>query len=57
MNVSACNLNNDLMVAAWAFRWKMSFNPDPSKQVQQVIYSQKYVKKFHPLIKFNDLPI
>ena len=32
---SANELNNDLKkISDWAFQWKMSFNPDPSKQAQ-----------------------
>ena len=32
-------LNNDLhKVSLWAYKWKMSFNPDPSKQTQEVIF-------------------
>ena len=35
-------LNNDLhKVSLWAYKWKMSFNPDPSKQAQEVIFSPK----------------
>ena len=41
-------LNNDLdKVSLWANKWKMSFNPDPSKQVQEVIFSQKINKVYH----------
>ena len=29
----------------------MSFNPDPTKKVQEVIFSQKLIKTTHPLIK------
>ena len=40
INTSANELNNDLKkVSNWAFQWKMSFNPDPSKQAQEVIFS------------------
>ena len=32
VNTSASHLNNDLSkLSNWAFQWKMSFNPDPSK--------------------------
>ena len=32
---SAAELNNDLAkISHWAQQWKMSFNPDPSKQAQ-----------------------
>ena len=40
INISANELNNDLKkFSNWAFQWKMSFNPDPSKQAQEVIFS------------------
>ena len=32
INASARELNDDLKkINKWAFQWKMSFNPDPSK--------------------------
>ena len=31
-----------------AYQWKMSFNPDPSKQAQEVILSRKSKKEYHP---------
>ena len=32
---SARDISNDLkLITDWAFQWKMSFNPDPSKQAQ-----------------------
>ena len=38
VSTSASHLNNDLSkISNWAFQWKMSFNPDPSKQAQEVI--------------------
>ena len=40
INTAPNELNNDLKkVSNWAFQWKMSFNPDPSKQAQEVIFS------------------
>ena len=42
VNTSSTNLNNDLRkISDWAIQWKMSFNPDPSKQAQEVIFSRK----------------
>ena len=42
VSTSASHLNNDLSkISNWAFQWKMSFNPDPSKQAQEVIFSRK----------------
>ena len=34
----------------------MSFNPDNSKQAQEVIFSRKAVKASHPAGFFNDIP-
>ena len=31
----------------------MSFNPDPSKQAQEVIFNRKTKKQYHPLV-FNN---
>ena len=37
---------NDLdKVSDWAYTWQMSFNPDPSKQTQEVIFSGKCQKR------------
>ena len=42
VNTSSTDLNNDLRkISDWAIQWKMSFNPDPSKQAQEVIFSRK----------------
>ena len=43
---SSCDLNYDLnRVREWGFQWKMSFNPEPSKQTQEVILTRKLQKK------------
>ena len=35
-------LNEDIKkISDWAYQWKMSLNPDLSKQVQDVMFSQK----------------
>ena len=58
INTSAAHLNNDLRkISNWAFQWKMSFNPDPSKQAQEVIFFRKHQKISHPSIYFNNNPI
>ena len=42
ISTSASDINNDLtLISNWAFQWKMSFNPDPSKQAQEIIFSRK----------------
>ena len=54
-NTSAKELNNDLKkVNDWAFQWKMSFNPDPSKQAQEVISSCKSKRSTHTPLVFNN---
>ena len=41
-SVSASRLNNDLVkIRDWVFNLKMSFNPDPTKQAKEVIFSKK----------------
>ena len=55
VNVSARELNDDLKkINKWAFQWKMSFNPDPSKQAQEIIFSRKIKKLPHPSLVFNN---
>ena len=50
-NESANTLNNDLMlISKSAYDWKMLFNLDPSKPVQEVIFSRKKQVQIHPTI-------
>ena len=52
---SANELNNNLKkIGDWAFQWKMSFKPDPSKQTQEVIFTRKLKNVSHPLLVFNN---
>ena len=52
---SPAELNNDLAkISHWAQQQKMSFNPEPSKQVQEVIFSRKVMKDSHPTLTFNN---
>ena len=54
-HLSANKLNQDLnRLNNWAFQWKMSFNPHPSKQAQEVIFSHKLQKSTHPTLSFNN---
>ena len=54
-NTSALELNSDLAkINRWAFQWKMSFNPDPKKQAQKVIFSRKSKAISHPPLLFNN---
>ena len=48
-------LNSDLsLINHWAYQWKMSFNPDLSKQASEVVFSRKRNKLAHPPIIFNN---
>ena len=56
--LSAKILNDDLSrISEWAHRWKMLFNPDITKQVQEVIFSRKNTKNDHPIAYFNEAPV
>ena len=42
-------LNNDLFkINEWAILWKISFNPDPAKQAQEIIFSRKILQRNQP---------
>ena len=56
-NVNASNivLNNDLKkTGEWAFQWKMSFNSDPTKQTQELIFSGKVQTTNPPPLFFHE---
>ena len=54
LNTSAEILNHDLTrISEWAYRWKISFNPDSLKEAQKVLFSNKVTKKNHSNIIFN----
>ena len=55
---SAAILRNYLTVISnWTFQWKMIFNPDLTKQAQEVIFSRKTKKLIHPCLSFNDIAL
>ena len=54
---STNELNDDReKISNWAYQWKMSFNPDKSKQAQEVIFSCK-IQRVHPPAIFNNMPV
>ena len=58
LHASATTLNQDLnAITNWAFRWKMIFNPDLSKQEQKVIFSTKIKQLLHPTLLYNNIPL
>ena len=53
--ITTLELNSDIFrIKQWAFQWKMSFNPDPNKQAQEVIFSKKLKIICHPTIHFSN---
>ena len=57
-NVSVRQLSNDLQnMTVWAHNWKMIFNPDISKQAQEVVFSRKTDKVNHMLFTFNAIRV
>ena len=58
VNLFEFHLNSDLKkISEFAYQWKMSFNPDISKQAQEVIFFTKPVKASHPAVFFYDIPV
>ena len=56
--VSANELNHDLdLISQWAHQWKMSFNPDPTKAAEEVLFSCKKQSPLHPPIYFNNIEV
>ena len=46
------------MIQNWTIQWKINFNPDTTKQVQEVIFSSKTKKKLpHPSFVFNNAKV
>ena len=35
----------------------MKFNPDPTKQAQEIIFSRKKTVSIHPAVYFNNTPV
>ena len=53
--ITTLELNSDLSrMKQRACQLKMSFNPDPNKQAQKVIFSRKLKKVCHPPLRFNN---
>ena len=52
-DLTANDLNHDLdVISKWAHQWKLEFNPDPSKQATEVLFSCKKTPDKHPDIFF-----
>ena len=52
---ASVTLNEDLyLISKWAYSWKMSFNPDPSKQATEIVFSKKRSDIQLPTLRFNN---
>ena len=50
INISADQMNKSLeKISMWTYQWKMSFNPDTSKQTQEITLSKKNIDVSLPL--------
>ena len=48
-DISALELNHDLhLISQWAYQWKMSFNPDPTKQAVKLYLHEEQNKLIIP---------
>ena len=55
---AAIDMNHDLdLITSWANKWRMSFNPDRSKQAVELIFSRTNTKTKHPVLLFNKTPV
>ena len=56
--LSASDLNYDLeVINQWAYQWKLAFNPDPTKQAMEILFSCKKKEMDHPKLTFNGAPV
>ena len=57
--IQSCSmLNRDLeRINEWAYHWKMSFNPDPTKQAVGIYFSKRGPPENSPNITFNNAPV
>ena len=52
--VCAADLNHDLdLIRQLAHQWKLEFNPDPTKQASEILFSCKKSSPNHPNLIFN----
>ena len=55
ITVSVNLLKNNLSkIKEWALQWKISFNQDPIKQTQEIIFSRKTSNRNHSGLMFNN---
>ena len=58
IHTRATTLSQDLKaITNWDFQWKIIFNPDLSKQAQEVTFSREIKKLLHATLLFNNMPL
>ena len=58
VHTSAATVSQDLNpIINLSFQWKKIFNPDLSRQAQEIIFSRKIKKLLHPTLLFNNIPL
>ena len=58
ISLSSLQLNDDLIkISNWTHQWKILFNPEVTKQAQEVIFSRKSQKVTHPTVYLNNSPV
>ena len=58
LSTSTNNLNEDLKkINDWETQWQVFFNPDPTKQAQEVIFFRKIKKPIHASLNFNNTSV
>ena len=56
--MSVNDLNRELdVIRPWANQWKLEFNPDPTEQATEVLFSCKKYSLNHPQIMFNGIAV
>ena len=55
---SSASLNDDLLkIFRRAYQWKMIFNPDASKQSQEIVFSREANASNRETVYFNNVPV
>ena len=54
---SLLHKNDLLKISQWAYKWKMIFNPDVSKQAQEVVLFPKEITTNHATFNFYNDPV
>ena len=58
IHTNAVTLSQGLnIITNCASQWKIIFNPDVSKQAQEVIFSRRIKKMLHPTLPSNNIPL